>query len=83
MSFELINALATFQIMINNIIRLYLNRFIIMYFNDILIFSETLKKYEKYFNIIYRNFRIMNSTRNRKSAVSILIRSSFVITNLR
>ena len=52
MSFEFINAFATFQTIINNIFKSYLNKFVIVYLNDILIFSNTLKEYIKYLKII-------------------------------
>ncbi|KAF2185112.1 hypothetical protein K469DRAFT_577909 [Zopfia rhizophila CBS 207.26] len=45
----LTNALVTFQIIINYILRKYLNVFIIVYFNNMLIYiNRILKKYIKY-----------------------------------
>ena len=41
MLFGLDNTSATFQAFINNILRKYLNIFIIMYLNNILIYSQT------------------------------------------
>lgn len=52
-SFKLTNVLITFQIIINNILKSYLNKFIIIYLNDILIFSNISKKYIKYLKIIF------------------------------
>ena len=43
MLFELINASAFFQILVNNILWLYLNCFVNEYVNDIIIYSEMLK----------------------------------------
>jgi len=45
MSFELINASATCQEMINDALRQYLNIFVIAYLNDIMIYLITLKKH--------------------------------------
>ena len=45
MSFELINASTTCQKMINDALREYLDIFVIIYLNDILIYSKTLKKH--------------------------------------
>ena len=42
--FELTNVLATFQELINYMLYKYLNKFVITYLNDILIFSEMKKK---------------------------------------
>ena len=47
MSFELKNALIIFQQLINNMIQKYLNVFVIMYLNDILIYFHTLEKHCK------------------------------------
>ena len=45
MSFELTNALAIFQKIINDSLRKYLNKFVMIYLNNILIYSKTLKKH--------------------------------------
>jgi hypothetical protein len=45
MPFELINASATCQEMINDALRQYLNIFVIAYLDDIMIYSITLKKH--------------------------------------
>ena len=45
MLFDLTNASVTYQELINNALRKYLNIFIIVYLNDIIIFSKTYKKY--------------------------------------
>ena len=48
MLFELINTFAIFQKIINDILREYLDVFVIIYWNNILIYSKTLKKHVKY-----------------------------------
>ena len=48
MSFKLKNALATFQRLINDILRKYLNDFVIIYLNNILIYSDNLKMHYKH-----------------------------------
>ncbi len=45
MSFNLINASVMFQIFVNNVLQRYLNQFIIVYLNDILVYSKTKKEY--------------------------------------
>ena len=52
MLFKFINILIIFQIIINNLFRLFLNKFYIIYFNDILIYLNILKNYTKYFEIV-------------------------------
>ncbi len=48
MSFELTNVLAMCQKIINNILRQYLNQFVITYLNDIIIYSKILKEHISY-----------------------------------
>jgi len=48
MSFELKNVLVIFQRLINNILREHLNDFIIIYLNDILIYSDNLEMHCKH-----------------------------------
>ena len=48
--FELINAPATFQVFINNILKKYLNVSVIVYLNDILIYSKTEEDHKQYIN---------------------------------
>jgi len=48
MSFELINVLTTYQKIINNVLRQYLNQFVIIYLNDIIIYLNILKKHINY-----------------------------------
>jgi Reverse transcriptase (RNA-dependent DNA polymerase) len=48
MPFGLTNALVTFQALINDILRKYLDRSVVAYFNDILIYFETKTDYIRY-----------------------------------
>jgi len=48
MSFKLKNALVIFQRLINNMLREYLNDFIITYLDDILIYLDNLKMHHKH-----------------------------------
>jgi hypothetical protein len=41
MSFGLWNATATFMILMNDVLRLYLDSFVILYLDDILVYSST------------------------------------------
>ena len=48
MSFKLINASVIFQIYINNILRKYLNIFVVIYLNNILVYSKNEKNHKKH-----------------------------------
>ena len=43
--FGLTNALATFQAYINNVLRKYLNVFVVVYLNNILVYSKTYEEH--------------------------------------
>jgi Reverse transcriptase (RNA-dependent DNA polymerase) len=48
MPFKLTNTSATYQALINNILREYLNNFIVTYLDDILIYSKNKKEHTGY-----------------------------------
>ena len=48
MQFRLTNILAIFQKRINSMLREYLNKFVIAYLNNIIIYSNSKKEYFKY-----------------------------------
>ena len=54
MLFELKNASVTFQRLINNTLREYLDDFVITYLNDILIYSDDLKMHCSHMHKILR-----------------------------
>jgi hypothetical protein len=60
MPFGLTNAPATFQRMINDVLREYLDTFVIAYLDDILIFSETLEDHKQHVDKVFRLLRDAN-----------------------
>ena len=60
MSFELTNALATFQTYINNVLRKYLNKFVIIYLDDILIYFKTKKKHIRHVQKVLETMKRVN-----------------------
>ena len=57
MSFDLINALVTFQTYINNALREYFDIFVLTYLDDILIFSTMKADHEEHVRLILAKFR--------------------------
>ena len=57
MQFGLINALVTFQKQINNVLREYLNKFVIAYLNDIIIYLENKKEYKEYIKQVLKRLQ--------------------------
>ena len=52
MSFELTNVFAIFQAIMNDMLRSYLNKFVIVYLNDILIYSKNDEKHFEYVRFV-------------------------------
>ena len=57
MPFRLINTLATFQAFINDVLKEYLNKFILVYINDILVYLETFEEHVKYIGKVLRKLK--------------------------
>jgi hypothetical protein len=51
-SFDLYNTPDIFQYYMNDIFREFLDKFLIVYLDDIFIFSDTLEEYKKYIRLI-------------------------------
>ncbi len=60
MSFELTNVSTMYQKMINDILRQYLNQFVIAYLNDIIIYLKILKKHINYVFKVLKCLNIKN-----------------------
>ncbi len=60
MFFDLINASVTFQIFVNNVLRRYLNQFIIVYLNDILVYSKTKKEHVQHVKKVLQTLKKVN-----------------------
>ena len=57
MSFELTNVSTTYQEIINDVLRQHLNRFVIAYLNDIIIYLKILKEHVSY---IFKILKCLN-----------------------
>ena len=57
MFFKLTSVLIIFQIMMNKILRLYLNKFAIVYFDNIVIYFNFIAKHRKHVQLIFNFFR--------------------------
>ena len=55
--FRLTNTPAIIQSLINNILRKYLDRFCVIYLNNILIFLDNEKEYKEYITIILKTLK--------------------------
>ncbi len=60
MSFNLINASVRFQIFVNNVLQHYLNQFIIVYLNNILVYLKTKKEHVQYIKKVLQILKEVN-----------------------
>ena len=60
MSFELINASTIFQNIINDIFKPFLDKFIMIYLNNILIYNKNDKKHFEHIKLVVKTFRKNN-----------------------
>jgi hypothetical protein len=60
MPFGLTNALATFQAYINNVLRKYLDVFVVVYLDDILVYSKTYEEHIQHVHLILTALRDAN-----------------------
>ena len=52
MPFGLTNALATFMDLMNRVFRPYVDQFVVVFIDDILVYSKDAQEHEKYLKII-------------------------------
>jgi hypothetical protein len=57
MSFGLTNALAYFMYLMNKVFMEYLERFVVVFIDDILIFSKTMEEHEKHLRLVLEKLR--------------------------
>ena len=60
MSFKFINASAIFQTYINNVLREYLNMFVIIYLDNILVYLKNKKNHKKHVKQILNTLKKVN-----------------------
>jgi hypothetical protein len=57
MSFELTNALAYFMYLMNKVFMEYLDRFVVVFIDDILVFSRTMEEHEEHLRLVLEKLR--------------------------
>ena len=60
MLFKLNNALVTFQRLMNKVLRYYIRKFVQVYLDDIIIYSNNLNEYKRYIKAIIEKIREAN-----------------------
>ena len=57
MPFRLTNAPATFCNLMNDVLFYYLNAFVVVYLDDIMVYSKTLTEHEKHLRLVFQRLR--------------------------
>ena len=57
MPFGLTNAPATFQMLINTILQSYLNKFVVVYLDNIVVFSNSDKEHKEHFRLVLEKLK--------------------------
>lgn len=57
MPFGLTNALATFFHFLNDVFRPYIDRFVVVYLDDIVVYSQTLEEHVEHLRLVLANLR--------------------------
>jgi hypothetical protein len=57
MAFRLTNAPSTFQALMNDVLRAFLHRFVLVFFDDILIYSSTWDKHLQHVRLVLQALR--------------------------
>ena len=57
MPFELTNAPTVFMCLMNNVMNKYLDKFVVMFIDDILIYSKTEEEHEEHLKIVLQELR--------------------------
>ena len=74
MSFGLTNALAYFMNLMNKVFMEYLDRFVVAFIDDILIYSKNDSDHEEHLRMVLQKLGIMNSMPNLASVSSVLMK---------
>ena len=70
MSFGLINTLATFQSLMNQVFKPFLRRCVLVFFYDILIYSADITEHEKYLGMVFVVLRDNRLFANKKCVIA-------------
>nr|GEW37285.1 hypothetical protein [Tanacetum cinerariifolium] len=69
MPFGLTNASFTFQSLMNRVFRMYLRKFVLVFFDDILVYSRTMNEHQEHLKVVFGCLRVEQLFHNQKKCV--------------
>ena len=76
MSFGITNSLVVFMCLMNNSLLKYLDKFMVVFIDDILIYSKSKEEHEEHLKLFYRNCENINFMLNLVSDINLRIKYS-------
>ena len=76
MPFGLTNSPAIFMCLMNNLMHKYLDKFVVVLIDDILIYSKSEKEHKEHLKMSYKSYENINSMKNLVNVIYLRIRYS-------
>ena len=74
--FGFTNAPVIFMCLMNNVMHKYLDKFVVVFIDDILIYSKSEEEHKEHLKLSYKSYEIINSLQSLVNATCLKIKSS-------
>ena len=76
MPFRLTNAPVVFMCLMNNVMHKYLDKFVVVFIDDILIYSKSEEEHKEHLKIVFKSYKIIKSLQSLVNVISLRMKSS-------